>query len=116
MKRPVGASSTEARTSANDRFGNGSLWSGPTSVMFMPGTLGKVPGGSPVPTGGGPGLGENAPSPAPSAKGGGPAAGAGASIDGKVFGGGLNAALAKGERPGTLGSAVVPGAGGSGAG
>src|ERR1700720_3220367 len=108
MKRPVGASSTEARTSANDRFGNGSLWSGPTSVMFMPGILGKVPAGSPVPTGGGPGLGENTPDPAPGANGGGPAPRAGTSIDGRVLGGGLNASLPNGESPGTLGSAVVP--------
>ena len=52
MNRPVGASSTEVTTSANERFGNGSFWSGPTSVMFMPGMLGNVPGGSPAPRGG----------------------------------------------------------------
>ena len=41
--------------SANDRLGNGSLRSGPTLVMFMPGMLGNVPGGSPAPTGVDPG-------------------------------------------------------------
>ena len=43
MNRPVGASSTEVTMSANERLGNGSLRSGPTSVMFMPGMLGNDP-------------------------------------------------------------------------
>ncbi len=51
MNRPVGASSTEVTMSANDRLGNGSLRSGLTSVMFMPGILGNDAGGSPAPTG-----------------------------------------------------------------
>src|SRR5271157_5810498 len=55
MKRPVGASSSAVTMSANERLGNGSLRSGPTSVMFNPGMLGKVAGGSPDPTGGVPG-------------------------------------------------------------
>src|SRR3954452_22893671 len=52
MNRPVGASSTDVMMSANERLGNGSWRSGPTSLAFRPGTLGIVPGGSPPPTGG----------------------------------------------------------------
>src|ERR1700722_2011549 len=103
MNRPVGASSTDVMTSANERFGNGSLWSGPTSVIFMPGILGNVPAGSPVPTGGGAGLVGGSET-RPGIKGG----GAGTSTDGIVFSGGLNGSLPNGVRPGTLGSAVVP--------
>src|ERR1700677_2705287 len=104
MNRPVGASSTEAMTSANERLGNGSLWSGLTLVMFMPGMLGNVPAGSPVPTGGGAGfLGQNGagPGPGPGVKEGGP----GTSTEGTAFTGGLNGSLPNGVTPGTLGSA-----------
>src|SRR5581483_3141309 len=52
MNRPVGASSTDVTMSAQARLGNGSWRSGPTSVMFRPGTLGKSPFGSPAPRGG----------------------------------------------------------------
>ena len=73
MNRPVGASSTEVTTSANDRLGNGSLRSGPTLVMPMPGMLGNEAGGSPDPTGGWPGGGPTGP---PSPPGAGPGAAA----------------------------------------
>src|SRR5262249_23256459 len=107
MKRPVGASSTDVTISANDRLGNASFRSGVTSVMFMPGILGNVPAGSPVPTGGGGGLAGATGT--PRAPGGGPGQGGGTSIGG-VSAGGLNGLAApNGVSPGGFGSDVVPG-------
>src|SRR4051794_6499418 len=85
MNRPVGASSTAVTMSANDRLGYGSLRSGPTSVMFRPGMLGKVPAGSPAPTGGAAGA---APGACPATRPGGP--GGGTSIAGIESGAGRN--------------------------
>src|ERR1700723_969442 len=100
MKRPVGASSTEARTSANDRFGNGSLWSGPTSVVFIPGMLGSVPGISVAPTGGGTGLPGGIRPPGDLG-----ADGAGTSTGGRLTGGSNVLSAPNGKSPGPLGSA-----------
>src|SRR5208337_357533 len=100
MNRPVGASSTAVTVSANERLGKGSFRSGPTSVMFNPGMLGNVPGGSPAPTGG-----------APAGRAGG-AAGAGGAVPGGgttrggvESGGGLNRLF---EPNGVVADAPVP--------
>ena len=87
MNLPVEPSSTDVERSAYERLGNASWRSGPTSVMFMPGVLGNVAGGSPVPMGG-----VGAPGPGASMTGGGPIGwGTGTWIGiGKVSGGGLN--------------------------
>ena len=90
MNRPVGASSTAVTMSANERLGKGSLRSGPTSVMFRPGMLGNVAGGSPAPTGGARRVrlpGDRRAAPATAAR------AAGTSIGGMVSGAGLNRLL-----------------------
>src|ERR1022692_1483527 len=109
MNRPVGASSIDVTMSANDRLGNGSLRSGLTSVMFMPGMLGSVPGSSPAPTGGGivlaPGIGPR----------GIMGEAEGTSTGGRLAGGLNGLSEPNGVSPGTFDSAVVrappPGAG-----
>src|SRR5262245_60489118 len=117
MNLPVGASSRAVTMSANDRLGNGSLRSGPTSVMFSPGTLGKVAAGSPAPTGGAAGA---APGAGRAGRSGGP--GGGTTIGGIASGAGLNrlfepkgAAPAPLEPPSSRGTFPPPGKG-SGAG
>src|SRR5262245_20170106 len=107
MNRPVGASSTEVTMSANERLGKGSMRSGPTLVMFMPGMLGNGAGGSPAPTGGGPGsVAEGTPLP-PCGKAG---TGGGTSIGGRVSGAGLNGFVS--PNGSVLGAAPGPGASG----
>src|SRR5262245_5347677 len=99
MNRPVGASSMEVTISANDRLGNGSFRSGLTSVIFMPGMLGSVPGSSPEPTGGVIGM----------AGGRRPTGGADGTSTGGRLAGGSNGSEPIGAPSGAFGSTVVPG-------